>query len=404
MTWCALTATSSLLLLFVVPSLCSHTGEFPSLVANLTLDNEAACVSACKVFPDCDLKAFEEEKKMCYFFKCPNGTDCQTFSVDELLKSQGTGDHVAPENSQLPLSPSASVPAAIDDLLPQEHQSNSSLPIHPNSSNTDLMLDKGTKNSTLLPSSTTLYSPSLSSTGDTLGQGPAPVATAVDSTPSPFQPTGEAAPTNLTTITSKPATINITTTMTTMRTNKSDSAAVTPTTQISLNKTSATKLTTTNAANLTTTAVATTAKTTTTSASTSTAIMTTTPTATISKTPPATTSTTAMAKETPSLTTVNVRSTPASSLSAPEPVTSPPRTTPGKEGGNGKKAILDVAAGPLTRQLVDTSSLLAVLLFGLIFFLVTVALFLTQAYDSYKKRDYTQVDYLINGMYSDSGV
>ncbi|XP_031141303.1 uncharacterized protein C11orf24 isoform X2 [Sander lucioperca] len=66
--------------------------------------------------------------------------------------------------------------------------------------------------------------------------------------------------------------------------------------------------------------------------------------------------------------------------------------------------VVDVAGAPLTKQLVDTASLLSVLLFGLLFFLVTVAVFVTQAYDSYRRKDYTQVDYLINGMYSDSGV
>ncbi|XP_032380257.1 uncharacterized protein C11orf24 homolog isoform X1 [Etheostoma spectabile] len=65
---------------------------------------------------------------------------------------------------------------------------------------------------------------------------------------------------------------------------------------------------------------------------------------------------------------------------------------------------VDVAGAPLTKQLVDTASLLSVLLFGLLFFLVTVAVFVTQAYESYRRKDYTQVDYLINGMYSDSGV
>ncbi|KAM6926911.1 uncharacterized protein PEZ65_010351 isoform 2-T2 [Lycodopsis pacificus] len=67
-------------------------------------------------------------------------------------------------------------------------------------------------------------------------------------------------------------------------------------------------------------------------------------------------------------------------------------------------AVVDVAGDALTSQLVDTASLLAVLLFGLLFFLVTVAVFVTQAYESYRRKDYTQVDYLINGMYSDSGV
>ncbi|XP_017289420.1 uncharacterized protein C11orf24 homolog [Kryptolebias marmoratus] len=67
-------------------------------------------------------------------------------------------------------------------------------------------------------------------------------------------------------------------------------------------------------------------------------------------------------------------------------------------------AVVEAAGGALTRQLVDMASLLAVLLFGLLFFVVTVAVFVTQAYESYRRKDYTQVDYLINGMYSDSGV
>lgn len=66
--------------------------------------------------------------------------------------------------------------------------------------------------------------------------------------------------------------------------------------------------------------------------------------------------------------------------------------------------MVEVAGGALTRQLVDTASLLAILLFGLLFFVVAVAVFITQAYESYRRKDYTQVDYLINGMYTDSGV
>uniref|UniRef100_A0A667W918 Uncharacterized protein n=2 Tax=Myripristis murdjan TaxID=586833 RepID=A0A667W918_9TELE len=67
-------------------------------------------------------------------------------------------------------------------------------------------------------------------------------------------------------------------------------------------------------------------------------------------------------------------------------------------------SVVEVAGDALTSHLVDTASLLAVLLFGLLFFLVTVAVFVTQAYESYRRKDYTQVDYLINGMYTDSGV
>eukprot|EP00064_Thunnus_orientalis_P012165 superscaffoldBa00001830_g12199 len=76
-------------------------------------------------------------------------------------------------------------------------------------------------------------------------------------------------------------------------------------------------------------------------------------------------------------------------------------STPDK---NLNEPVVEVAGAALTRQLVDTASLLAVLLFGLLFFLVTVAVFATQAYESYRRKDYTQVDYLINGMYTDSGV
>uniref|UniRef100_A0A8C5A9Y9 Uncharacterized protein n=1 Tax=Gadus morhua TaxID=8049 RepID=A0A8C5A9Y9_GADMO len=62
------------------------------------------------------------------------------------------------------------------------------------------------------------------------------------------------------------------------------------------------------------------------------------------------------------------------------------------------------ALKPKTSVTTDTASLLAVLLFGLLFFVVTVALFVVQAFESYRRKDYTQVDYLINGMYTDSGV
>ncbi|XP_072291496.1 uncharacterized protein C11orf24 homolog isoform X2 [Eucyclogobius newberryi] len=66
--------------------------------------------------------------------------------------------------------------------------------------------------------------------------------------------------------------------------------------------------------------------------------------------------------------------------------------------------VVEVAGRDLTSQLLDTASLLAILLFGLLFFCVVVAVFVTQAYESYRRKDYTQVDYLINGMYADSGV
>lgn len=50
----------------------------------------------------------------------------------------------------------------------------------------------------------------------------------------------------------------------------------------------------------------------------------------------------------------------------------------------------------------NRSSLLVVLLLGVTLFFTVLVLFALQAYESYKKKDYTQVDYLINGMYADS--
>lgn len=62
---------------------------------------------------------------------------------------------------------------------------------------------------------------------------------------------------------------------------------------------------------------------------------------------------------------------------------------------------LVVTTKPLALSL-DRSSLLVVLLLGVTLFFTVLVLFALQAYESYKKKDYTQVDYLINGMYADS--
>ncbi|XP_036620832.1 LOW QUALITY PROTEIN: uncharacterized protein C11orf24 homolog [Trichosurus vulpecula] len=61
-----------------------------------------------------------------------------------------------------------------------------------------------------------------------------------------------------------------------------------------------------------------------------------------------------------------------------------------------------VATSPFTQYLVNKNLLLAMLLAGTIFFIAVLVLLAMQAYESYKKKDYTQVDYLINGMYADS--
>ncbi|KAM6160301.1 uncharacterized protein C11orf24 homolog isoform 1-T2 [Erethizon dorsatum] len=63
---------------------------------------------------------------------------------------------------------------------------------------------------------------------------------------------------------------------------------------------------------------------------------------------------------------------------------------------------LVVTTEPLTPSSVNKTFLLAVLILGVTLFVTVLVLFGLQAYESYKKKDYTQVDYLINGMYADS--
>lgn len=51
---------------------------------------------------------------------------------------------------------------------------------------------------------------------------------------------------------------------------------------------------------------------------------------------------------------------------------------------------------------VSKSFLVAALVLGVALLLTVAVLLALQAYESYKKKDYTQVDYLINGMYADA--
>ncbi|KAJ8417679.1 hypothetical protein AAFF_G00225220 [Aldrovandia affinis] len=384
---CILLAATATLLL--VSCLASHVGELPSLLASQTLENNTICASACADSKTCNLSVFDEENKMCHFVKCPNDTVCQNLTVEGLLRNQAWSMF---PNASLPNTSLGTVSDASSPTLLNSSTSNLG--------NTDTIIDEPTENITLQQmnaSSTSIgVSPIPEPSEDTSMYTTQSESTAdVDAS----QPASEASPTKPNA--DDPATINIALkTSTTLHANKSPNTTVAPPSQISVKTTSATKPTTATVITTTTT----TATVTTTFPPTSPTIPTTTSRTAISKTPPTTTSTTATANEIPSLTTVNTHSAPAPLKSTPAPLPTSSRTNARKEGGNTNKAILDVAAGPLTWQLVDTSSLLAVFLFGLIFFLVTVALFLTQAYDSYKKRDYTQVDYLINGMYSDSGV
>lgn len=135
--------------------------------------------------------------------------------------------------------------------------------------------------------------------------------------------------------------------------------------------------------------------------------------ATTKSTPPTAKATTSVSAPKPNKTTswssspsgqaTSLNQTSPSTVSPAASAVSVSASAPSQPVSATKIAVVEVAGAPFTRQLLDTASLLAIVLFGLIFFLITVAVFVTQAYESYKRKDYTQVDYLINGMY-DSGV
>ncbi|KAE8607650.1 hypothetical protein XENTR_v10011238 [Xenopus tropicalis] len=82
------------------------------------------------------------------------------------------------------------------------------------------------------------------------------------------------------------------------------------------------------------------------------------------------------------------------------PVGPPAEDTGQNKDGGG---VYDVSE-EVTLHVQNTSFLLAVLLLGNLLFIAIIVVFSLQAYESYKKKDYTQVDYLINGMYADSEI
>lgn len=91
---------------------------------------------------------------------------------------------------------------------------------------------------------------------------------------------------------------------------------------------------------------------------------------------------------------VKTKTTPGAASTGPTPTAMCPLTTQGQ--------YLVVTTEPLIPSLVNKTFLLAVLVLGVTLFVTVLVLFALQAYESYKKKDYTQVDYLINGMYADS--
>uniref|UniRef100_A0A2K5ENW4 Chromosome 11 open reading frame 24 n=1 Tax=Aotus nancymaae TaxID=37293 RepID=A0A2K5ENW4_AOTNA len=101
---------------------------------------------------------------------------------------------------------------------------------------------------------------------------------------------------------------------------------------------------------------------------------------------------------------VETKAPPGSDSTAPTPRSSGDPTMPATDScqPSTQGQYLVVTTEPLTQAVVDKTFLLVVLLLGVTLFITVLVLFALQAYESYKKKDYTQVDYLINGMYADS--
>ncbi|XP_068922225.1 LOW QUALITY PROTEIN: uncharacterized protein C11orf24 homolog [Petaurus breviceps papuanus] len=121
--------------------------------------------------------------------------------------------------------------------------------------------------------------------------------------------------------------------------------------------------------------------------------------------PKVTPTTVAQATETPGTSQTTVRALPQTTLSPVSPrVTSESSPTMPQTSVQTvtENQYVWIATSPFTQSLVNKNLLLAMLLAGTMFFIAVLALLAMQAYESYKKKDYTQVDYLINGMYADS--
>ncbi|XP_014004309.1 uncharacterized protein C11orf24 homolog [Salmo salar] len=392
--------------LFLLPCLSSHDISVSGVIACQKMTNQTQCLEACLQYATCDHPVFWKENYTCFFLKCPNGTNCNDISVDDLIRLQdknisGLKCDAGPTTESSSSSSITSSEIYLNPTAPELTASNNANQITDTSTlnETDSTLyfrkDDGqapistafmtmtaapmpaTKNDTFILSKTV----SNASRGTTIPDIPhkSTVQTSETTTSVKQEPRTTTTPSALT---SPPANPQMSTTA--LSTTNTTITTVVPITAMLLTIATTTHPTTTTTHPTTTTTI---------------------PPPTIPNITSPTTIDSSTVEKNPSPTSPEVPSSQATSRNAIVPSTFTVEVSTKRLDGDTNRAIIDVVAGgPLTRQLVDTSTLLAVLLFGLVFFLVTVVLFLTQAYESYRTKDYTQVDYLINGMYSDSGV
>lgn len=89
-------------------------------------------------------------------------------------------------------------------------------------------------------------------------------------------------------------------------------------------------------------------------------------------------------------------------LSASDSPTASPNNPQSYDPSDSESCLPEsVPRGKVVIQLGEKSSLVAALLFGVIFLLLVIALMGKKIHESVQKRHYTRLDYLINGMYAD---
>uniref|UniRef100_A0A8C2DQ22 Uncharacterized protein n=1 Tax=Cyprinus carpio TaxID=7962 RepID=A0A8C2DQ22_CYPCA len=353
--------------LLVFPYTAMHLVNGLRIVSNVTVEKPENCsLSLCPAGEFCSKAIPNSKQSLCFLISCPNNT--QNFSCENVTDFNDLfAEPDVNTNDAIHLGKNQTGESVLTNHSSDTNSSQSS----PDCSSTNVTLNA---DDLISRTSTTTNPTTLTNNFMTIA------TTNLQTTPTEIIATTVAVP--------KP-TINITT-LTTPATTSTTTTTPKPTTTSPKPSPTTTRTTTTST---------TVAQTITSKQPSSPSPSGTKTSASISPSVPTTTSSTPSAKP--------IQTSPASSdEKKPSPTT--PKTidasTLPKDIPKRDQAMIEVAGDPLTSHLLNTSSLLAVLLFGLLFFVVTVALFLKQAYESYKRKDYTQVDYLINGMYSDSGV